>query len=197
MTTIYCDNLSSIQLAKSPVFHARIKHIEVHYQFVRERVLSGEVELQYVPTNQQNADIFSKPLGLDKLRQFVGALGLRHLDVPNLRGRTASRDQAREQERSGRDRDTKSDDEFDFGSAEEAERGSAEKSGSGQKGSSRRREPKPTTHRGDDAIEGEKTKDELETANSDKSENRSVEAESVRMFDSDTLNQPRPKRKRR
>jgi hypothetical protein len=59
----------------------------VHYHFVRERVLSGEVELQHVPTDRQTADIFTKPLGLDKLRQFSGALGLRHLDVPNLRGR--------------------------------------------------------------------------------------------------------------
>jgi hypothetical protein len=81
---IYSDNLSSIQLAKNPVFHARTKHIEVNYHFVRERVLSGEVELQYVPTDRQTADIFTKPLGLDKLRQFSGALGLRHLDVPNL-----------------------------------------------------------------------------------------------------------------
>ena len=44
-TTIYCDNLSSIQLAKNPIFHARTKHIEVYYHFIRERVLSGEVEL--------------------------------------------------------------------------------------------------------------------------------------------------------
>ena len=44
-TTIYYDNLSSIQLAKNPVFHARTKHIEVHYHFVCERVLSSEVEL--------------------------------------------------------------------------------------------------------------------------------------------------------
>ena len=51
--------------------------------------------------------------------------------------------------------------------------------------------------KGDDAIKGEKTEDELETANSDESENQSEGAESVRMFDSDTLNQPRPKRKRR
>jgi hypothetical protein len=43
-TVIYSDNLSSIQLAKNPVFHAQTKHIEVHYLFVRERVLSGEVE---------------------------------------------------------------------------------------------------------------------------------------------------------
>jgi hypothetical protein len=195
-TTIYCDNLSSIQLAKNPVFHARTKHIEVHYHFVRERVLSGEVVLQYIPTDRQTADIFTKPLGLDKLRQFSGALGLRHLDVPNLRGRKVPKDQAAEHERSGRD-DTESNDEFDLGSAEEAERGPAEMSGSGQKGSSQRKELKPTIHRGDDAIEGEKTEDELETANSDESENRSEVAESVQMFDSDTLNQPRPKRRRR
>ena len=86
-TTIYCDNLSSIQLARNPVFHARTKHIEVHYHFVRECVLSSEVERQYVLTDRQTADIFTKPLGLDKLRQFSGALGLRHLDVLNLRGR--------------------------------------------------------------------------------------------------------------
>ena len=121
--------------------------------------------------------------------------------MPNLRGRTVPNDQAREQERSGRDRETESDDEFDFdfdfGSAKDAEGGPAEKSGSGQKGSSRRREPKPTMHWGDDAIEGEKTEDELKTASSDKSENRSEEAESVRRFDSDVLTQARPKRKRR
>jgi hypothetical protein len=86
-TVIYSNNLSSIQLAKNPVFHARTKHIEVHYHFVRERVLSGEVELQHVPTDRQTANIFTKSLGLDKLRQFSRALGLRHLDVPNLRGR--------------------------------------------------------------------------------------------------------------
>jgi hypothetical protein len=77
-TVIYCDNLSNIQLAKN---------IEVHYHFVRERVLSGDVELRHVPTDRQVADIFTKALGLDKLRQFLGALGLHHLDVPNFRGR--------------------------------------------------------------------------------------------------------------
>ena len=53
------------------------------------------------------------------------------------------------------------------------------------------REPKPTMHWGDDAIERKKTEDELETANSDESENRSEVAESIWMFDSDTLNQIR------
>ena len=48
-TTIYYDNLNSIQLAKNPVFQT--KHIEVHYHFALKHVLSGEVELQYVLTD--------------------------------------------------------------------------------------------------------------------------------------------------
>ena len=40
---IYCDKLSSIQLAKNAIFHAQTKHIEVHYHFVRECVLTSEV----------------------------------------------------------------------------------------------------------------------------------------------------------
>ena len=69
-TVIYCDNLISIQLAKNLVFHSRTKHIEVHYHFMRKRVLSGERELQNVLTDQQVANAFIKPLGLDKLWKF-------------------------------------------------------------------------------------------------------------------------------
>ena len=53
----------------------------------------------------------------------------------------------------------------DFGSAEEAEGGSAEESENRHKGSSRKEEPKLAKHGGDEAIKGEKTEDELETAN--------------------------------
>ena len=44
---IFCNNMSSIYLARNPVFHARTKHIEVHYHFVRERVQDGEIDLQH------------------------------------------------------------------------------------------------------------------------------------------------------
>ena len=87
MTTIYCDNLRTIQLAKNGT-----NQIEVHYHFVRERVLSGEVELLHVPTDRQVANIFTKPLGLDKLRQFPGALGVQYLVMPTLRGRNEKDD---------------------------------------------------------------------------------------------------------
>ena len=85
---IYCDNLNNMRLAKNPIFHARTKHIEVHYHFVRKRVLSGEVELWYIHTDRQVADIFTKALGLDKLWHFSELFGLQHLDVPHLMGRT-------------------------------------------------------------------------------------------------------------
>ena len=49
-----------MQLAKNPIFHVPMKQIEVHYHFVHERVLSGEVELWYVHTNQQVVEIFTK-----------------------------------------------------------------------------------------------------------------------------------------
>ena len=96
---------------------------------------------------------------------------MRHLDVPNLRGREyVPNDHGRGREVL-KDRDAESDDEFDFGSAEEAEGGSAEESKSGHKGSNRKKEPKPAKHGGDEAIKGEKTEDEFETTNSDESEN--------------------------
>ena len=49
---IYCDNLSSIQLARNPVFHARTKHIEVHYHFIWERVLARDIDLVYIGTDE-------------------------------------------------------------------------------------------------------------------------------------------------
>ena len=66
-TPLFCDNMCTIYLARNPVFHARTKHIEVHYHFIREHVLAGDVDLQHISTNLQTADIFTKALGADKL----------------------------------------------------------------------------------------------------------------------------------
>ena len=74
--TIWCDNMSSIQLAKNPMFHARTKHIEVHYHFVREKVIDGEVDLLYVSTNQQVSDILTKGLSMEKHTQFRDMMGV-------------------------------------------------------------------------------------------------------------------------
>ena len=58
------------------MFHARTKHIKVHYHFIQEKVLSGEIDLEYVNTEEQVADIFTKALGAEKLHRFRTMLGL-------------------------------------------------------------------------------------------------------------------------
>ncbi|KAL0451442.1 UNVERIFIED_CONTAM: Retrovirus-related Pol polyprotein from transposon RE1 [Sesamum latifolium] len=73
---IFCDNESAIKLAGNPVFHARSKHIETHYHFVREKVLSQDIELQEIRTNKQVADIFTKALARAKFEEFREALGV-------------------------------------------------------------------------------------------------------------------------
>ena len=75
-TQINCDNQSAIKLAGNLVFHSRSKHIETHYYYVREKVLSQDVELQKIHTNKQVADIFTKALVKVKFEVFRKTLGV-------------------------------------------------------------------------------------------------------------------------
>ena len=59
---IYCDNQSCINLTENPVFHDRSKHIEIMYHFIRDCVQKGVVKLEYIPTDEQVADILTKSL---------------------------------------------------------------------------------------------------------------------------------------
>ncbi|KAK2971867.1 hypothetical protein RJ640_000884 [Escallonia rubra] len=61
---LYCDNQLATRLAENPVFHARTKHVEVHYHFIREKVLQEEIGLQQIKTEDQVADLFTKVLRL-------------------------------------------------------------------------------------------------------------------------------------
>ena len=56
------DNQACIDFSKNPGNHKRSKHIDCRYHFVRERVASGDVVLQWIPTTEQIADIFTKAL---------------------------------------------------------------------------------------------------------------------------------------
>ncbi|CAL1371869.1 unnamed protein product [Linum trigynum] len=74
-TEIFVDNKSALALAKNPVFHDRSKHIDTRYHFLRECVEQKEVALKYVKTEDQIADIFTKPLKQDvfvKMRTLLG-----------------------------------------------------------------------------------------------------------------------------
>jgi hypothetical protein len=59
---LQCDSTSTISVAKNPVLHSKTKHIEVRYHFLRDNVEKGKIALIHVPTHDQLADIFTKPL---------------------------------------------------------------------------------------------------------------------------------------
>jgi hypothetical protein len=82
---IYCDNINNILLANNPVYHVRTKHIEVHYHFIREKILARKINLIHVSTKNQIADIFTKALDTNKLRKFRKMLGVLKVDL-SLRG---------------------------------------------------------------------------------------------------------------
>ncbi len=64
--TIFEDNIGCIAMSSNPVFHKRTKHIAIKYHFIREKVESGEIDVKYISTNQQLADILTKPLSKQK-----------------------------------------------------------------------------------------------------------------------------------
>jgi hypothetical protein len=69
-TTILCDNQSCIKMTENPVFHDRLKHIEIRYHYIREMVQRGALKLQYISTDEQVADVLTKPLSRVKFEHF-------------------------------------------------------------------------------------------------------------------------------
>jgi len=75
-TEIYCDNKSAIALSKNPVFHGRSKHIDIRFHKIRELIAEKEVVIEYCPTEEQIADIFTKPLKTESFYKLKKMLGM-------------------------------------------------------------------------------------------------------------------------
>ncbi|KAL8104410.1 hypothetical protein AgCh_028571 [Apium graveolens] len=71
---IFCDNTSAIAITENPVQHSRTKHIDIKYHFSREHVMNGTVELHFVPSEKQLADIFTKPQDESTFSRLVSEL---------------------------------------------------------------------------------------------------------------------------
>jgi hypothetical protein len=74
--TLYCDNLSAINISKNPIQHSRTKHIDIRHHFIRDLVEEKVVNLEHVETEKQIADIFTKALDASKFEKLRGDLGI-------------------------------------------------------------------------------------------------------------------------
>ena len=74
-----------MKLSENPVFHDKLKHIEIRYHYIRDMVQRGAVKLLYVAMEEQIADVLMKPLARMKFKYFREKLGVLQIEVPSKR----------------------------------------------------------------------------------------------------------------
>ncbi|KAL0537571.1 hypothetical protein IC582_026550 [Cucumis melo] len=74
--TLYCDNMSAIDISKNPVQHSQTKHIDIRHHFIRELVEDKVIKLDHICSNLQLADIFTKPLDASLFKYLRVGLGV-------------------------------------------------------------------------------------------------------------------------
>nr|GEX69719.1 hypothetical protein [Tanacetum cinerariifolium] len=82
---MYCDNKSAIALCCNNVQHSRSKHIDIRYHFIKEQVENGVIELYFVNTEYQLADLFTKALGRNRIGFLINKLGMRSFTPETLK----------------------------------------------------------------------------------------------------------------
>ena len=84
--TLYCDNMSALYMTVNPVMHARTKHVEMDYHFVREKVARGQLVTRFARSKDQVADIHTKELTKQVFPEFRRKLGVIVPPFTSLRG---------------------------------------------------------------------------------------------------------------
>ncbi|GJX39783.1 putative ribonuclease H-like domain-containing protein [Tanacetum coccineum] len=82
---MYCDNKSAISLCCNNVQHSRSKHIDIRFHFIKEHVENGVIELYFVNTEYQLADIFTKALGRNRIKFLINKLRMRSFTPETLK----------------------------------------------------------------------------------------------------------------
>ncbi|GKC85103.1 hypothetical protein Tco_1140820 [Tanacetum coccineum] len=85
---MYCDSKSAIAISCNPVQHSKTKHIEIRYHFIKEHVEKGTVEIYFVGTEYQLADLFTKALPKERFEYLVHRIGMRCMTPTQLESLT-------------------------------------------------------------------------------------------------------------
>ncbi|KAK2435811.1 putative mitochondrial protein [Trifolium repens] len=80
---LYCDNTAAIHLSKNPILHSRAKHIEIKHHFIRDHVQKGTIDIQFIDTEHQWADIFTKPLAIERFDFIKKNLNMHYISEEN------------------------------------------------------------------------------------------------------------------
>ena len=75
-SVLFCDSQSAIHLAKNPVFHARTKHIQLKYHFIRGLIEEGTLLLEKIRGTENSADMMTKVVTREKLKLCQASVGL-------------------------------------------------------------------------------------------------------------------------
>jgi len=81
--SVFSDSKSAMQIAANPVYHERTKHIDVDCYFVREKLLQGMMTTNYIPTQQQPADMLTKGLTRVQHTFLISKLGMCDIFSPS------------------------------------------------------------------------------------------------------------------
>ncbi|KAI3810866.1 hypothetical protein L1987_20489 [Smallanthus sonchifolius] len=79
-TTIHIDNMSAISITNNPVQHSKTKHVDIRYHFIRDQAEKKMIILTKVHTNEQYADLFTKPFDEAKFKYLVESIGMMNFD---------------------------------------------------------------------------------------------------------------------
>lgn len=82
---IFVDNQSAIRLANNPEFHKRTKHIDVRFHFVRDVCDKGDVNILYIQSKEQLADLFTKPLAKGHFTDLRDRLSICDISLENVK----------------------------------------------------------------------------------------------------------------